>query len=172
MIAGVGVAARAPLARVPENTMKFAVGVMLTSFGTFWGAEGAGVAWPGNDAALLAVIPAVALVCLAYTALLRRARAATQASRGDRHPGHPRGGVPMSRWLRSFGAFWYDFVIGDDWRGAAVVVLALALTAVLVHGAASTPGGCCRPAWSPRWAGRCATRCGPVLTGRGASPSG
>ena len=41
----------------------------------------------------------------------------------------------MSRWLRSFGAFWYDFVIGDDWRGAVVVVFALALTALLVHGA-------------------------------------
>ena len=39
----------------------------------------------------------------------------------------------MSRWLRSFGAFWYDFVVGDDWRGAAVVVVALALTALLVH---------------------------------------
>ena len=39
----------------------------------------------------------------------------------------------MTRWLRSFGAFWYDFVIGDDWRGAGAVVLALALTAVLVH---------------------------------------
>lgn len=41
----------------------------------------------------------------------------------------------MTRWLRSFGAFWYDFVIGDDWRGAAAVVLALAVTAALVHGA-------------------------------------
>ena len=41
----------------------------------------------------------------------------------------------MTRWLRSFGAFWYDFVIGDDWRGAAAVVLALATTALLVHGA-------------------------------------
>ena len=41
----------------------------------------------------------------------------------------------MPGWLRSFGAFWYDFVIGDDWRGAAVVVLALALTALAVHGA-------------------------------------
>ena len=39
----------------------------------------------------------------------------------------------MPGWLRSFGAFWYDFVIGDDWRGAAVVVLALALTGLLVH---------------------------------------
>jgi len=39
----------------------------------------------------------------------------------------------MSRWLRSFGAFWYDFVIGDDWRGAVAVAAALALTALLVH---------------------------------------
>ena len=37
--------------------MKFAVGVMLTSFGMFWGAEGAGANWPGGDAALLAIIP-------------------------------------------------------------------------------------------------------------------
>ena len=47
VVAAVGVAARAPLARVPENTMKFAVGVMLTSFGMFWGAEGAGVELAG-----------------------------------------------------------------------------------------------------------------------------
>ena len=78
VVAAVGVAARAPLARVPENTMKLAVGVMLTSFGTFWGAEGAGVHWPGNDAALLAVIPAIALVCLGYTTLLRRTRLQAQ----------------------------------------------------------------------------------------------
>jgi uncharacterized membrane protein len=75
-VAGVGVAARAPLARVPENTMKFVVGVMLTSFGTFWGGEGAGVRWPGGDAFLLVLIPVYALVCVGYTALLRRARAA------------------------------------------------------------------------------------------------
>ena len=66
-----GVAVRAPLARVPENAMKFAVGIMLTSFGTFWGAEGAGVTWPGHDAALLVLVPVVALVSLGYTILLR-----------------------------------------------------------------------------------------------------
>ncbi|MCA1836104.1 MAG: hypothetical protein LC721_07180 [Actinobacteria bacterium] len=66
-----GVAVRAPLARVPENTLKFAVGVMLTSFGVFWGAEGAGASWPGADAALLAVVPAVALFALALVATLR-----------------------------------------------------------------------------------------------------
>ena len=66
-----GVAARAPLARVPENTLKFAVGVMLTSFGTFWGAEGAGAHWPGGDAALLAIVPGLALAALAMVAWLR-----------------------------------------------------------------------------------------------------
>jgi uncharacterized membrane protein len=80
VVAAVGIAVRAPLSRVPENPMKFAVGVMLTSFGVFWGAEGAGVSWPGNDAALLAIVPATALVGLGYTALLRRARAAARAA--------------------------------------------------------------------------------------------
>jgi uncharacterized membrane protein len=68
----VGIAVRAPLARVPENTMKFIVGVMLTSFGIFWGAEGAGAHWPGADIAVLVVVPAVALFALALVAILRR----------------------------------------------------------------------------------------------------
>ena len=67
-----GVAVRRPLARVPENAMKFAVGVMLTSFGTFWGAEGAGAHWPGGDAALLAIIPFVVAFSLLLMAMLRR----------------------------------------------------------------------------------------------------
>jgi uncharacterized membrane protein len=71
-----GVAARAPLARVPENTLKFAVGIMLTSFGTFWGAEGAGASWPGGDAALLVLIPGLAVFALGTVAILRRAAGA------------------------------------------------------------------------------------------------
>jgi uncharacterized membrane protein len=67
-----GVVVRAPLTRVPENTMKFAVGVMLTSFGMFWGAEGAGASWPGGDAALLVLIPGVALVAVGMVYALRR----------------------------------------------------------------------------------------------------
>jgi uncharacterized membrane protein len=81
-VASAGVAVRAPLARVPENTMKFVVGVMLTSFGTFWGAEGAGARWPGNDASLLVVVPAVALYAAAAAGVLRRRRA-TVASVSD-----------------------------------------------------------------------------------------
>lgn len=66
-----GVAVRAPLGRVPENTMKFVVGVMLTSFGVFWGAEGAGGQWPGADAALLVLVPVMTLFALALVVLLR-----------------------------------------------------------------------------------------------------
>ena len=71
LVAVLGVAARRPLARVPENSMKFAVAVMLTGFGIFWGAEGAGVDWPGADAALLVLIPAVLLVSLLYVRVFR-----------------------------------------------------------------------------------------------------
>jgi uncharacterized membrane protein len=71
LVTGTGLAVRAPLSRVPENTMKFIVGVMLTAFGTFWGAEGAGAHWPGSDAALLVLVPAIAVFALALTALLR-----------------------------------------------------------------------------------------------------
>ncbi len=67
-----GLAIRKPLARVPENSMKFVVGVMLTSFGIFWGAEGAGASWPGADAALLVLVPAVLLLALVYVAVFRR----------------------------------------------------------------------------------------------------
>ena len=76
LVALVGVLARAPLARVPENTMKFAVGVMLTTFGTFWGAEGAGADWPGGDAALPGVLAFVALLSLGLVTTLRRRRLA------------------------------------------------------------------------------------------------
>jgi uncharacterized membrane protein len=68
-----GAAVHAPLARVPENTLKFLVGVMLTSFGTFWGAEGAGAHWPGGDASLLGLIPTVALFALGLVVVARRA---------------------------------------------------------------------------------------------------
>ena len=72
VIGGIGIAVRAPLARVPENAMKFVVGVMLTSFGVFWGAEGAGADWPGNDAALPVVVALVAVFAVGLVAMMRR----------------------------------------------------------------------------------------------------
>jgi uncharacterized membrane protein len=71
VVATAGIAVRAPLSRVPENTLKFVVGIMLTAFGTFWGAEGAGAHWPGSDASLLAIVPAVAVLGLIMVAVMR-----------------------------------------------------------------------------------------------------
>ena len=74
LVAVVGVVVRAPLARVPENTMKFAVGVMLTTFGIFWSTEGVGADWPGGDVALLFVLGWVIAVSWVAVSLLRRQR--------------------------------------------------------------------------------------------------
>ena len=77
-----GVLARGPLERVPENTIKFAVGLLLTSFGCFWGAEGAGVDWPGDELSLLAVIALFGVVSLVLVRALRRQRRATLVAAG------------------------------------------------------------------------------------------
>jgi uncharacterized membrane protein len=76
LVVAAGVVVRGPLSRVPENTLAFAVGVMLTTFGTFWGAEGAGVDWPGDDASLPGVLAFVLLVSLGYVTALRRQKLA------------------------------------------------------------------------------------------------
>ena len=74
LVAAVGALARQPLARVPENTMKFAVGTMLTTFGIFWAAEGTGASWPGDDASLPGVLAFVLLTSLGFVSVLRRRR--------------------------------------------------------------------------------------------------
>jgi len=66
----VGVLVRHPLSRVPENTLKFTVGVMLTSFGTFWAGEGAGVDWPGDEASLGVLIALTLAWSLLFTRVL------------------------------------------------------------------------------------------------------
>jgi uncharacterized membrane protein len=74
LVTVVGVFVRAPLTRVPENTLKYAVGTMLTTFGIFWSAEGAGAHWPGDDASLPGVLAFVLLLSFGSVALLRRRR--------------------------------------------------------------------------------------------------
>ena len=75
-----GVLARGPLERVPENTIKFAVGLLLTSFGCFWGAEGAGVDWPGDELSLLAVLGSLGLVSFVLVRALKRQRVSLHPS--------------------------------------------------------------------------------------------
>ena len=55
-VLGVGAAVRRPLARLPENQLKFGVGLMLVSFGTFWAGEAIGIAWPGSDLSILLLL--------------------------------------------------------------------------------------------------------------------
>jgi uncharacterized membrane protein len=74
LVTAVGVAVHAPLTRVPENLLKYAVGLLLSSFGTFWAAEGAGVQWPGSDAAILGILAVLLVTSYLYVLLLRRQR--------------------------------------------------------------------------------------------------
>jgi uncharacterized membrane protein len=76
LVTAVGLAIHQPLTRVPENALKFAVGLLLSSFGTFWAAEGAGVSWPGSDVAILGILAVLAAVSFSYVAALRRQREA------------------------------------------------------------------------------------------------
>ena len=70
----VGVAVHRPLARVPENTLKFAVGVMLSSFGVFWTGEGLGVPWPGADLSLAGFVAIFLATGVATASLLKASR--------------------------------------------------------------------------------------------------
>ena len=179
LVIALGVAVRAPLARIPENTLKFIVGVMLTSFGVFWGAEGAGAVWPGADTALLVLAPAIAVLALAITGIMRAWRTSRSRRASDVEPAaeatpssdasamtspaasvsdpsrspaasveesaasvatdtlaRPSRGSRVRAGIASFGMFWYDFVIGDDWQVAAGVALAFLLTFLLSTGTA------------------------------------
>jgi Ca2+/H+ antiporter, TMEM165/GDT1 family len=76
MVAAIGAAIHRPLARAPENGLKFAVGVMLSAFGLFWTGESLGVAWPGGAAAILAFIALFLTVALSLVGLLKPRAAA------------------------------------------------------------------------------------------------
>jgi uncharacterized membrane protein len=120
-----GFAIHKPLSRVPENTMKFIVGTLLTSFGIFWGAEGAGAEWPHKDLSLLAIIPFVILLSFGLIELLKVRKAKNLPVRKLNLPtfSEPRkDSSVLVRWIGGFLFFWYDFIIGDDWRVAAGVV--------------------------------------------------
>jgi uncharacterized membrane protein len=74
IVVAAGLLAHGPLERVPENAIKFAVGLLLTSFGIFWAAEGAGVHWPGDELSLLAVVAFVGALSFGLVRSLRRQR--------------------------------------------------------------------------------------------------
>jgi Ca2+/H+ antiporter, TMEM165/GDT1 family len=74
LVALLGVIVHRPLARVPENAMKFGAGVLLSSFGTFWIVAGLGIEWPGSELAVLYVAAALSAATLLGVRLLSRTR--------------------------------------------------------------------------------------------------
>ena len=116
VVIAVGVAIRQPLSRLPENALKFAVGVMLTAFGSFWAAEGAGVDWPGQTWPLIGLV----LVTLALVAGVRRLVRPTPRTR------------ERTRVRRAASAV-LAFVVGDDVRVALGVAAMLGAVAGAVH---------------------------------------
>ncbi|MDE3027233.1 MAG: TMEM165/GDT1 family protein, partial [Paracoccaceae bacterium] len=75
----VGAVVHKPLSTVPENTLKFAVGLMLTAFGIFWTGEGLGAAWPGADLSILGLLAVLLLFSLVAVQLMTRARSPKEA---------------------------------------------------------------------------------------------
>lgn len=71
VIIALGLVVHRPLARVPENTLKFVVGILLSAFGTFWVGEGAGFVWPGSDLAIPVLIAAYLMIALCLVPMCR-----------------------------------------------------------------------------------------------------
>ena len=114
-----GVFVRKPLTRVPENTVKYAVGVMLTSFGTFFAGEGLGVDWWNGDVVLLPLIAGYAVASLLFVQYLR--------SRHDLHLGEA---TPVRQLRAAVLEVWGLFV--TDGTLATFAVVALLVVAVFV----------------------------------------
>ncbi len=85
VVALLGLIVHRPLARVPENGMKMGVGLLLSSFGTFWIFEGLGLEWPGGELAVLYIAAAYSIAALVAVRLLARTAGESQAH--DPEPG-------------------------------------------------------------------------------------
>ena len=143
-----GFALRKPLARVPENKMKYVVGIMLTSFGIFWGAEGAGAEWPHADLSILGILLFMLVVTQTLIYVLKRQKdrqvvrvpSSDVADVKDFDEADAEGILEhrgVIKLVKDFGYFWYDFLIGDDLIGTAIVLAAMEATYLLHHHANS-----------------------------------
>jgi hypothetical protein len=120
IVGGAGAAFRRPLTRVPENAIKYVVGIMLTSFGTFFSGEGIGVHWWGDDLSLLILIAAYGLASLAFVWLLKRPARTPSSVSG------------LERTIKAIALeLWGLFV--DDGAIALVAVVVLLAVALLVQ---------------------------------------
>ncbi len=105
-----------PLSKVPENTLKFCVGVLLTSFGTYWTGEGIGLHWPGQDLILLALIAAFSGAAAVFVVIARRhkGKPVSKMIPGAAHPGRS---VLSNAASEIFGLF-----VEDIWLASGLLI--------------------------------------------------
>ena len=121
VVAGSAVVIRKPLARVPENTLKFIVGIMAATFGIFWSTEGMGLTWPYADLMLVLIaawVTSISFVCVLWLKRLRK-NELTAALRTNIEKSSPK--TKVGRIFRASLEFIKDFVIADEWISAVLL---------------------------------------------------
>jgi hypothetical protein len=114
-----------PLEKVPENTLKFGVGVMLAAFGTFWVGEGIGLRWPGADIAIVYLIAVFLLLALTLAAIARRVnRVAAEPPAAKAPGGSARRPGPRGPFANAATELWGLFV-DDGWLAGGVLAWSL-----------------------------------------------
>lgn len=131
VVVALGLVLHRPLANVPENTLKFGVGVMLSAFGTFWAGEGIGLEWPGHDWIILALIAAFLVVALGLVAVCKHRRhiaPKSAASSVGKSVATAPAGVIENITSELFGLF-----VDDGWLAASVLAWVLGGWLLLKH---------------------------------------
>ncbi|RDK07876.1 COG4280 domain-containing protein [Cupriavidus lacunae] len=122
VVVALGVCLHRPLANVPENSLKFGVGVMLAAFGTFWAGEGLGLSWPGEDWAILVLIGVFLVVALAMVHLCMRLRGASPARQNAAAGARP----PPRRRIAKVVEEVTGLFVDDGWLAFSVVAWVVA----------------------------------------------
>jgi uncharacterized membrane protein len=119
-----------PLSKVPENQLKFGVGVMLTGFGTFWVGEGIGIEWPGADATILALITSFLVIGLVLVRVCTSMRAKVAPAGRIRTTGQS---APPSA-LAGVASEFFGLFVDDGWLAAGVLIWVAACWRVTAWG--------------------------------------
>lgn len=145
VVAAVGLVISKQLSGIPENLMKLMVGVMLVSFGTFWGGEGLGLSWPGNDVMIPVLVAIYGLITWAlvrflagqYRKLQSRVPDAGSAVRQKVIPSQSDQDLPtrplVVKLAMGFLRFWWDFLIGETPEVFVGTVMIFIIIELLLH---------------------------------------
>jgi uncharacterized membrane protein len=138
VVVALGLCLHRPLARVPENTLKFGVGVMLAAFGTFWVGEGIGLKWPGAEAAILVLMVVILLVALAMVEVSRRTN---RVARRVGVEGALRPAAAPSRWHR-LGSEVIGLFVDDAWLAAGILIWTIGAWRIQAMFPVASAGAC------------------------------